>query len=180
MNLSPAGERQAAAVGELLGRQRLDLIQTSPRERTRQTADAIASRTGAPVEIAQALDEIDFGEWTGLGFDELEGRPLWRQWNEARGSTRCPGGETMAEAVDRIAEHAHALARSRTGARIALVSHADMLRGLVARVLGLPLDHMLRFEIAPASVSRIEIGDRGGCVLGLNETVAGAANTEER
>jgi broad specificity phosphatase PhoE len=170
VNLTPAGERQAKAVAECLARERLDLIQTSPRERARQTAGAIAARCGAPVEVAEAIDEIDFGEWTGRDYAGLEDEPPWREWNERRSEARCPGGESMAEAADRITAHAAALARSRPGARIALVSHADMLRGLVSRVLGLPLDNMLRFEIAPASVSRLEIGNHGGCVLGLNET----------
>lgn len=170
MNLTPAGERQAVAVAERLSAERPDLVQTSPRERAKQTAEVIAARCGARVEGAEALDEIDFGEWTGRDFAALDGEPLWREWNERRGQARCPGGESMAQAADRIAAHAAALARERPGARIVLVSHADMLRGLVARLLGLPLDNMLRFEIAPASVSRIEIGDWGGCVRSLNET----------
>ena len=171
MNLTQAGERQAKAVAERLACERLDLIQTSPRERARQTAGAIAARCGAPVEVAEALDEIDFGEWTGREYVGLEDEPPWREWNERRSEARCPGGESMAEAVERIAAHTAALACSRPGARIALVSHGDILRGLVSRVLGLPLDNMLRFEIAPASVSRLRVGDRDGCLLGLNETV---------
>ena len=47
-------------------------------------------------------------------------------------------------------------------------------------MLGFPLDHMLRFDIAPASVSRIEIGEWGGRVLSLNEVAAESAETEER
>ena len=45
-----------------------------------------------------------------------------------------------------------------------------MIRALVARVLGLSLDNLLRFEIAPASLSRIEAGTWGARVLSLNET----------
>jgi broad specificity phosphatase PhoE len=60
-------------------------------------------------------------------------------------------------------------AADRPGARIALVTRSDMIRGLVATVLGLPLDNLLRFEIGPASVSRIEAGPGGLGVLSLNE-----------
>ena len=179
MNLSPAGERQAVAVAERLSAERLDLIGTSPRERAWQTAEAIGARCGAPVEVAPALDEIDFGDWTGRDYAGLEDEPAWRAWNGRRSEGRCPGGESMTEAADRIAAHAAALARDRPGARIALVSHADMLRGLVARLLALPLDNMLRFEIAPASVSRVEVGEWGGCVRSLNETGHLARAVEE-
>ena len=42
---------------------------------------------------------------------------------------------------------------------------------VVARVLGLSLDHLLRFEIGPASVSRLEAGPWGARVLSLNERI---------
>ena len=169
MNLTPAGERQAAAVAARLARAGLAAVCTSPRERARRTAEAIGERAALPVETADLLDEIDFGDWTGRSFADLGGEPAWREWNAGRGAARCPSGESMAEAADRICGHAAALARDMPGARIALVSHADMLRALVARTLGLPLDNLLRFEIAPASVSRIALGEHGGTVLSLNE-----------
>lgn len=181
MQLTPAGERQAAGLAERLSGARLDVIQTSPRERARQTAEAIAARTGAPVEQVEALDEIDYGDWTGMPFDALEGRPEWREWNTARGSAAPPNGESMAAAQARVAAHADQIARSRPGARVALVSHSDILRALVAHYLGLTLDNLLRFEIDTGSVSRIEVGAWGGRVLGLNDiarrTVEGAADT---
>lgn len=179
VELTEDGERQAIALGARLRSERLDLIQTSPRARTRATAQAIARGTGAPVELAPALDEIDFGDWTGRSFAELEPDPLWRNWNEARGRARPPNGESMVEAADRVTTHAREIARNRPGSRIAIVSHCDILRALVARCLGLPLDNLLRFDIAPASVSRIEIGDWGEHVASLNETLpAGGAEPE--
>jgi broad specificity phosphatase PhoE len=80
----------------------------------------------------------------------------------------------MAEAADRIGRHLDHLAGTRGGSRIALVTHADMIRGLVARVLGLPLDNLLRFEIGPASMSRIEAGAGWARLLSLNETAGSA------
>jgi broad specificity phosphatase PhoE len=50
-----------------------------------------------------------------------------------------------------------------------------MIRGLVARVLGLSLDNLLRFEIGPASISQIEAGAGWARVLSLNETARAAA-----
>lgn len=170
MNLTPAGERQADAVAARLAGAGLSLVQTSPRRRARRTAEAIAGRAGVPVEATGGLDEIDFGEWTGRSFPELETEPEWHAWNERRGSARCPGGESMTDAADRGLAHATALARTHPGETIALVSHADLLRGIVSRVMGLPLDKLLNFDISPGSISRIEIGDWGGRVCSLNET----------
>jgi ribonuclease H / adenosylcobalamin/alpha-ribazole phosphatase len=174
VQLTPAGERQATRLAERLSCVRLDAVHTSPRERARRTAEAIATRTGAPLEVVEALDEIDYGDWTGASFDALDGRPEWRRWNEARGSACPPNGESMGAAQARVAAHADAIARTRPGAQLALVSHSDILRALVAHYLALPLDNLLRFEIDAASVSRIEVGASGGRVfgrvLGLNDT----------
>ena len=171
MHLTSAGERQATDLAERMIGARLDAIHTSPRERARRTAEVIATRTGAALEVVEALDEIDYGGWTGMTFEALEGEPLWRRWNEARGSASPPNGESMVAAQARIATHAAEIAHRRPGSRIALVSHSDMVRALIAHALGLSLDHLLRFDIDPASVSRMEVGSWGARVSSLNETV---------
>ena len=176
MQLTPAGERQAGGLAERLSDVGLDAVHSSPRERARLTAEAIAGRTGARLHVVDALDEIDFGDWTGMSFDALGNQPRWRRWNDARGSASPPNGESMAAAQARVAAHADEIARSRPGAKVALVSHCDILRALVAHYLGLPLDNLLRFEIDAASISRIEVGAWGGRVLGLNEATDRATN----
>jgi broad specificity phosphatase PhoE len=119
--------------------------------------------------VEDGLDELDFGDWTGLGFDALEGEPLWQQWNEARGTARPPNGESMAEAVARAASTLERLAQDHDGESIVAVSHCDIIRGLVAHYLGLPLDNLLRFDIDPASVSRLVLGAWGARIVNLNE-----------
>jgi broad specificity phosphatase PhoE len=52
---------------------------------------------------------------------------------------------------------------------VAAVSHCDIIRGLISFYLGLPLDNLLRFDIDPASVSRLVIGDWGARVMSVNE-----------
>ena len=52
------------------------------------------------------------------------------------------------------------------------MSHGDVIKAVLAGVLGLPLDAHARFEISPASVSALAIWDGGGKVLSMNESVA--------
>ena len=56
------------------------------------------------------------------------------------------------------------------GETIAIVSHGDPLRAVVAHYLGISLDLLLRFEIAPASVSTVRLAEWGAQVLCLNNT----------
>jgi ribonuclease H / adenosylcobalamin/alpha-ribazole phosphatase len=167
--LSPEGEREARRLALRLAGTALDEVLTSPRERARATATALAGATRAPLREEPALDEIDFGDWTGRVFADLDGDPAWDAWNGRRGEARVPGGESMAEAAARAAALVTDLAQARSG-RIALVSHCDVIRGLVATLLGLPLDNLLRFDVAPASVTRLEAGPGWSRLITLNDT----------
>ena len=171
--LSDAGRDQAAALGRVLAQATLARVECSPLERTRETAEAIATAAGLPPPVmVEALVEIDMGDWTGRAFGTFDDDPAWHAWNAQRGTARIPGGETMAEAQARIVGHLDALARSDVDGRIAIVTHSDIIRAAVAHVLGLPLDNLLRFDVGPASVSRIVIGDWGARLLSLNERPA--------
>ena len=167
--LSPEGLEQAQIVADLLGTEPIAAIYSSPRERAYYTAREIAEPHELKVTVEDGLDEIDFGDWTGLGFDALEGDPEWQRWNEARGTARAPGGETMAEANARAAAALERLAQEHDSQTIVAVSHCDIIRGLIARYLGLPLDNLLRFDIDPASVSRLVLGAWGARIVNLNE-----------
>lgn len=169
MALSSEGLEQAEIVADLLSVEPLAAVYSSPRERAYYTARAIAEAHELKAQIADGLDEVDFGDWTGMRFDELEGDPVWSEWNEARGSARPPNGESMDEAVDRAARALEAIAADHEGATIACVSHCDIIRGLIAYYLGLPLDNMLRFDTDPASVSRLALGNWGARIMTVNE-----------
>lgn len=166
--LSPAGEAQAAAAAQFLVDEPVDLILASPLERTRATAEAVARVVGRPVATEEALLELDVGEWTGTDFPTLAADPRWTHWNEERATACCPGGETMAAAQARITGLIRRLATERDGQLIALVTHSDLIRGALCDVLGLGLAGVHRFDIDPASITRIVVGDWGGRVLSMN------------
>ena len=170
--LSHDGLQQAEIVADLLAVEPIAAVYSSPRERAWYTARELADRLEQSVVAANGLDEVDFGDWTGLSFDALEGDPGWDEWNSARSIARPPGGESMCEAVERavaaVAE-IDRIALDHRGETVAAISHCDIVRGLIAHYLGLPLDNLLRFDIDPASVSRLVIGDWGARVMSINE-----------
>lgn len=169
MSLSKEGLEQAEIVADLLGVEPLAAVYSSPRERAYYTARSIAEQHEMKVAIADSLDEVDFGDWTGRSFDDLEGDPAWDAWNSARGSARPPAGESMAEATGRAVRSFEELSAVHPDQTIAAVSHCDIIRGVIAHYLGLPLDNLLRFDIDPASVSRIVVGSWGARVVSVNE-----------
>ncbi|WP_017964996.1 histidine phosphatase family protein [Rhizobium leguminosarum] len=170
ISLGEAGRSQVQRLGQRLRREDITEIYTSPRERTRETAEGIASACGLSLpQTDNALDEVNFGDWSGKTFEVLNDDPLWRRWNTTRSLTRTPGGETMLDVQTRIFGLMETLASGGDKNRIALVSHADVIKAAVSHVLGLPIDAWPRFDIAPASVTTVVIGDWGAKVMTLNE-----------
>jgi probable phosphoglycerate mutase len=167
--LSGEGLEQAEIVADLLAVEPLAAVYSSPRERAWYTARAIAEAHELEVTVSDGLDEVDFGDWTGMAFNDLEGDPAWNEWNEARATARPPRGESMAEAVERAAAALQAISAEHAGQTVACVSHCDIIRGTLARYLGLPLDNLLRFDIDPASVSRLALGNWGARIMTVNE-----------
>jgi broad specificity phosphatase PhoE len=170
--LSDAGRRQSALLAERLAGAPLRAVYSSPLERAQETAAPLAARLGLAVETEPALNEIDIGEWTGRGLDELRDEPLWQAFNLFRSGTRPPGGETMLEVQSRIVRFLDELRRRHPDEPVAAISHADILKSAVLYYLGMPLDLFLRIEIEPASVTVLELADWGPRLLLLNETAA--------
>ena len=169
MALSEEGSEQAAIVADLLGTIPIAAVYSSPRERAWSTAREIAEPHELSVTVEDSLDEIDFGEWSGARFADLEGEEAWHEWNERRGSARCPGGETMDEAVSRARSALDRITAEHDGETLVAVTHCDIIRGILAHYLGMPLDNVLRFDVDPASVSVIELGRWGARVKSINE-----------
>ncbi|MEH6665688.1 MAG: histidine phosphatase family protein [Brevundimonas sp.] len=169
------GETGRAQAGRLAGRLAalgVARVFSSPVQRAVETAAPLAQALNLPVEVAPELDELDFGCWTGRRFEELAEDPAWRVWNSDRGRARPPSGETMLEAQARASTWLHRLIREPGPQPCAAVSHGDLIKALVAHVLGLPLHFHDRLEISPASVTTMVGGDWGLKIHNLNEVVA--------
>src|SRR3546814_15399269 len=90
ISLDAEGERQISRLAEQLADKGIARIETSPRPRTRRTADIIARRLRVEVEVADALDEIDLGEWTGKSYSALDADPRWHRWTDMQiGRASC-------------------------------------------------------------------------------------------
>lgn len=173
VSLGEDGRRQAERLADRLAGERIGAVYCSPQERARQTAEPIAERLGLKPRIAEAMDEIDFGAWSGQSFAALQDDPNWDLWNRARSLARPPGGESMIEVQARAIRWLRRLPASHPGGgRIAVVSHGDVIRAVLAYFLGIPLDHLLRFEVSPGSVSVLAMSDADVRVLSVNEVVA--------
>lgn len=166
--LNDQGRAQADGLAERLAHVRLRALYSSPLERALETAEPLARRLKLDVQVEEAFNELNYGEWTGRPFDELVGAAQWRAYNSFRSGTRIPGGELMLEAQARMVAGLGRLRARHAAESVAVVSHADPIRAAIAHYAGINLDLSLRVEISPAAVSIIELGDDGVRIVLVN------------
>ncbi len=182
VSLSAAGSEEARQVADLLAGRRISRVISSPLERTRETAAAVAARAGCAVEIAEEIVEIDCGSWTGADFAKLPDDPHWHRWNTERSTCAMPGGEGMADVQRRalalIARLAAEPSRDRSsGEVVALVTHSDVVKAVAMAALGLSLDRHDHLQIDTASVTTMHVYGDYMRVVRLNEVAAARAAT---
>ncbi|TDD39845.1 bifunctional RNase H/acid phosphatase [Nonomuraea terrae] len=172
--LTANGLAQASAAAERLSREpyRLDVIVTSPLKRARQTAEAVAARTGLDVEVEDDLKETDFGDWEGHTFTEVQ-----RRWPAeltawlADPDVAPPGGESFAQAALRVDAAGERLVERYAGKTVLAVSHVTPIKLLLRNALLAPLQSLYRMHLDLACLSLIEYyADGPAVVKSFNDT----------
>lgn len=169
VSLNAAGRAQAARLAQRFMGRDIAAVYTSPLDRARETATPMANAVDRTPIAIDALNEIDFGDWTGCTFDELKHLPQWERFNAHRSTTRIPGGELMLEAQSRAVAAVEQLRANHPEQTVVAVSHSDMIKAVLAHYAGITLDNLMRIEIAPASVSTLSLNAWGDSVAGLND-----------
>ncbi len=177
VSLNAAGRAQASALAASLAGTPLAAVYSSPLARALETAAVLAAPHALAPVVEPGLLELDFGRWTGREIAGLGSEGEWGWFNSYRSGTRVPGGELALEAQARAVGAVLRLAEAHrdadgTSPRVAVVSHADVLKAIVGHLLGIPLDLQQRLEIAPASVTEVELQPWGPRVLRVNDTTA--------
>jgi broad specificity phosphatase PhoE len=154
IGLNEQGRSQALQLVSRLQHRPIDAIYSSPRQRARETAAPLAARRELEVNVSDAFDEIDFGEWTGKSFDDLRAdQPRWSEWVDHKSTARAPGGEPFADVPQRALAGLDRLAQLHEQQHVLIASHGDVIRAIIASVLRMSLDDLECFEIVPASLS---------------------------
>jgi probable phosphomutase (TIGR03848 family) len=173
--LDDRGRRQAEALAARLVPVELDAIISSPLERCRQTADAIAAAgAGRPaVQEDARLGECHYGDWTGQPLKRLAKEPLWRIVQAHPGAARFPGedGESITDMQHRAVSAVRDWNRQLGGnAAYLICSHADVIKSVIADSLGMHIDMLQRIQVDPCSLTAIRYTPLRPFVLRMNDT----------
>ena len=170
VHLNERGRREAERLVERLDGVRIDAIVSSPLERCRETAAPLAKARGLAVRIRRPWIETGYGEWTGRSISQLRRTRLWRTVMHAPSNARFPGGESLLEVQFRAVDAALDIARERPRGTVVVISHADVIRLLVAHAAGAHPDHLHRWSVDTGSISAISLSEGVPRLLAYNDT----------
>jgi probable phosphomutase (TIGR03848 family) len=182
VHLNSQGRAEAIGLARRLSSLAIAAVYSSPLERAVETATPVAELHGLEVQSAVGLTEIDFGAWTGKTLAELDQLAEWKAFNSFRSGTRIPGGENMTDVLARALAELERLGRRHAGSGelVAIVSHGDVLRVVVAHYLGISSDLLQRIELSPASITVLSLDRSGPRILQLNSTAEWPAELRQR
>jgi broad specificity phosphatase PhoE len=139
--ISQTGRADSLKLWPYLCDKQLSEIYISGYQRAAQTIEFVAEQSGLKPILDERLNEIDNGLIEGMSDAAIKERypDVWRGFSERSADFRFPGGETGAEARQRIAKFLEEKRRIHTDENIVLVSHEGLIRLLVCHILGLPV-----------------------------------------
>lgn len=154
-HLTERGRQQAHSVANVLVAHADATLTLSPRGRARETAGAITQVLRTSGRVDDRFDDIDYGEWTGLGRAEVVAR--WSAefvlWLEAPDRLRIPGGEQVIAVHDRVWAAIGELARDSSTAIV--VTHDVCIRMAICALLQAPLLSIHRLRVDLASITEM-------------------------
>jgi probable phosphomutase (TIGR03848 family) len=162
VHLSETGVAMAERLAETLAPIRLAAVYSSPIERCRETARIVARTQGREVKIRKGFVEAEYGTWSGRTLTSLRRLKAWGDLMAEPARFRFPNGETLHEVQTRAVAATQSLVDGhRLRDVVAVCSHADVIRVILAHYLGMPLDLVHRLDVRPASISTVVIERNG-------------------
>ena len=170
IDLDDRGRAQAERLAERFAPVKLTAIYSSPLERCVQTVEPLAAAQRLSVLPTPDLIEMDAGSWTGRTLPQLRRTKLWKTVQESPSTFRFPDGEAFVDAQRRAVAEVERIARRHRRGRVAVATHGDIVRIVLAHVAGTPLDEFQRIVIDAASVSVIAVDGHRTRMLLVNDT----------
>lgn len=164
-HLTALGRQQAEAAGRALATLGVSAVLTSPASRARETAEGMSAALGLPPPAVEPrLRPMDLGRGP-------DGRGLaWKdraaEWEKGRDPSPV-GGESMERVGHRMAEFVRAIARSRRGRGVVMVTHGEVLAAYLGRVRGTPAPRRYPPGLPNGSITVVDVLPTGAATIRL-------------
>jgi len=156
ISLTDEGRRQAQRVAVALSGIPLSSVISSPLERARETAEIVARGWALPLRLDARLMDTNVGPWAGQKLDELaKADPRWKEYVEH--PNQPPEGiESFLDVQARTVPVVEDIRRDQSyGQYIAVITHADVVKLILAHYTGLASERARFLMVANASISAL-------------------------
>jgi probable phosphoglycerate mutase len=161
--LTADGLAQAERVAVEVAKLKPDVLISSPLQRTRQTAEAIAAATGLEIVYDKDWYELSFGTWDGKSIEEVKAETPddYQAWLNSS-SYRPGGGESYDEARIRVEAAMEKIVAEYPGKKVVIVTHNGVIKSAANIAIGGPNDGVFHMDATPCSISSISIWPSDG------------------
>ena len=168
--LSAEGIQQAKVVAERLARESISHVYSSGLSRAVETARIIAEEHHLSVETIDDLAEIDFGEFEGLRYEDIERRyrDVFQSWMTRPTETEFPNGESFTQLSARAIRVMDLLISRHRKQSVVVVTHGGVLRVVLGKALSIPDEQIFRLAQGYGAVNRIRYFEHGPIVELIN------------
>jgi probable phosphoglycerate mutase len=170
IHLNDNGRSQAQDVAQRLAALPVTVVYSSPVLRCQETAVYIARAHSLDVLELPEVGEVRYGKWEGKKIKALAKKRAWHAVQHYPSRFHFPQGEALREVQFRAIQSLERLSARHLEETIVVVSHADVIKLVLAHYLGTHIDLFQRIVIAPASASVISLQPNGVVrILRLND-----------
>jgi probable phosphoglycerate mutase len=167
--LNATGQAQSQKTVDLLKGLAIDKVFTSPLQRPRATAQALAEQKGLPLTVIPDLQEISHGTWEGKLQSEVEVEypGLLAQWTQHPETVQMPEGENLQDIWLRTTRAWQAILQQAEGTTSLVVAHDAINKALLCQWVGLGAEAIWRFKQGNGAVTVLDYpeGITGPAVL---------------
>ena len=168
--LSERGNKQAQALAQCFKRVSLSRIIASPLKRTMQTATIVALNKQLSVQVEPQIIETNHGDWEGKHKEIVKKTWPWlyRKWSRFPSSTKFPQGEHFLETQKRVLGWWQLICQAVTADTL-VVSHDNIIRIIVARILNRKLNKIWKFHLQPTAITEVSVTKEKVRLVSLGE-----------
>lgn len=158
--LNVRGFEQLPSLVDRLEEENIRAVYTSDLLRARTTANAIAETFGISCQVRPALREINFGQWEGLTWTQIEQRDkdYARRWITGYPQLPAPWGETLRQFKKRVLDEVTSLSQAAEGRNVAVITHAGVMRTVLGTLQGYSEEEAWRRTRSYCCIERHRVG----------------------
>ncbi len=170
--LDETGKKEVHLAGEAIKDETLHAIYSSPLSRSMETAENIAKFQNVEVTPLDAIIDISYGEWEGVGLVEVQKKypDLYDLWLKAPHKVTFPNGESLEAVRVRTMGAIENLLEKHTNENIALVAHRVPNKVICCSLIGIDMSNFWRIQQDTASTNLFKYKDGQWTISYLNDT----------